>query len=300
GGYYIRAIRWHYLLKHIKPIEPQALFPYLVMGFMFNNVLPARAGEFIRAYMTGTKKGVSRSSTFATVVIERVFDGLVMICFFIAGYSAFHFLSAQVSVPPIKIAGFSLGIKDAVLGFAVIGCAVFAGIFVFMLLLIYRREKTSAFIHGILRRFPAAISGKANKLTDTFINGLGVLGNAGDVARVFLLSASAWTVEVVTYWLMAKAMGISVSFILVCLIMAVSNFAIMAPSTSGGVGPFEFFGVAIMLLFGFVKEEAAAYVFMVHAMILLPIILLGAVFMLKEGINFTKIIKEKEKEEDVK
>ena len=127
-----------------------------------------------------------------------------------------------------------------------------------------------------------------------------MVGNAGDVARVFLLSASAWTAEVVTYWLMAKAMGISVSFILVCLIMAVSNFAIMAPSTSGGVGPFEFFGVAIMLLFGFVKEEAAAYVFMVHAMILLPIILLGAVFMLKEGINFTKIIKEKEKEEDVK
>lgn len=297
GGYYIRAERWHHLLKHIKPFKAMELFPYLVMGFMFNNVLPARAGEFIRAYMTGTKKGVSRSSTFATVVIERVFDGLVMIGFFIVGYTAFHFIAKQAEIPPVNIFGMPLGIKDAVLGFAVIGSLVFLGIFIFMFFLMYKKEATVNLIHRLMSVFPAGIRDKAGKFIDTFINGLGVLANLKDMLTVFGLSAAAWTVEVFTYWLMGKAMNLEINILLVCLIMAVANFAIMAPSTSGGVGPFEFFGVGIMLLFAYPKEQAAAYIFIVHAMILLPIIALGIIFMFSEGLSFTKIMSEKEKEE---
>lgn len=300
GGYYIRAGRWHHLLKHIKPIRPSELFPYLVMGFMFNNVLPARAGEFLRGYLTGTRKGVSKMSTFATVMVERVFDGMVMIGFFIIGYTAFHFITKQSEVAPINIFGLQLGIRDAVLGFAVAGSVLFVGIFVFMFLLLYKREATTAFIHKIMSVFPAAIRDKAGRFIDTFINGLGVLGNAKDVLIVFGLSAAAWTVEVFTYWLMGKAMNLEISILLLCLIMAVANFAIMMPSTPGGVGPFEFFGVGIMLLFAYPKEEAAAYVFIVHMMILIPIIILGLIFMFSEGLNFTKLMNEKEKEETEK
>ena len=300
GGYYIRAQRWRQLLKHIKPFTAIELFPYLVMGFMFNNVLPARAGEFIRAYMTGNKKGVSKSSTFATVVIERVFDGLVMIFYFIVGYTAFHFIPKQAEMAPIKAFGMTLGIRDAVLGFAVLGSLVFTGIFIFMFLLLYKREATEKFIHAMMSIFPENIREKTVGFIDTFINGLGVLGSLKDVAIVFGLSFFAWTVEAFTYWLLGVSMNLQINFLLICLIMSVANFAIMAPSTSGGVGPFEFFGVAIMLLFAYPKEEAAAYVFIVHAMILFPIIILGLIFMFTEGLTFKKILNEKEKEESAK
>jgi uncharacterized protein (TIRG00374 family) len=296
-GYLIRAVRWRQLLKHIKVFRAIRLFPYLVIGFMFNNVLPARAGEFIRAYLTGSKLGVSGTSAFATVVIERVFDGLVMIFYFIIGYTAFHFITAQSHIPPISVLGMSLGIKDAVLGFAVLGSAVFLAIFIFMFFLLYKREATVKLVHSIMSVFPAGIRDKTGKFIDTFILGLGVLGSVKDMAIVFGLSLLAWSVEAYTYWLMGQAMNIQVSFLLVCLIMAVANFAIMVPSTSGGVGPFEFFGVGIMMLFAFPKEQAAAYVFIVHAMILFPIIILGAVFMAMEGMNFSKILKEQKKEE---
>ncbi len=297
GGYYIRAERWHHLLKHIKPIKAVELFPYLVMGFMFNNVLPARAGEFIRAYMTGTKKGLSKSSTFATVVIERVFDGLVMIFYFIVGYAAFQVITTQVVIPPINIRGLTLGIKDAVLLFAVIGSVIFLGIFIFMFFLIYKKEKTAKFVHKIMIIFPKGIKDKTERFLDTFINGLGVLKDMKGMLTVFGLSFLAWTVEAFTYWLMGKAMNIEINFLLICLIMAVANFAIMMPSTSGGIGPFEFFGVGIMLLFAYPKADSVAYIFIVHAMILIPIIILGFIFMLSEGLNFTKLMKEKEKEE---
>ncbi len=300
GGYYIRAERWHHLLKHIKPLKAVELFPYLVMGFMFNNVLPARAGEFIRAYMTGTKKGVSKSSTFATVVIERVFDGLVMIFYFIIGYLAFHFITKQSEVPPINVFSFSFGVKDAVLAFAIAGSVLFIGIFVFMFMLLYKREATEKFIHTMLKVFPESIRSKAVGFLDTFINGLGVLGSLKDIMTVFGLSFLAWTVEAFTYWLMGQAMHLHISFLLICLIMSVANFAIMVPSTAGGVGPFEFFGMAIMLLFAYQKEEAAAFVFIVHMMILIPIIILGLIFMFTEGLTFKKVLTEKEKEETAK
>ncbi|MCE5300715.1 MAG: flippase-like domain-containing protein [Spirochaetia bacterium] len=297
AGYYIRANRWHYLLKHVKVLKTAELFPYLVMGFMFNNVLPARAGEFIRAFLTGTKKGVSKMTTFATVMIERVFDGMVMIIFFIIGYASFHYLDTLQSIEPVNLFGMTLTVKDAVLWFAFIGSGVFLAVFIFMFLLMYKKDATVAFIHKIMDFFPEKVREKTGGFIDTFISGLGILSDLKGIMIVFGLSLAAWTVEAFTYWLMGEAMNIHINMLLVCLIMAVANFAIMTPSTPGGVGPFEFFGVGIMLLFGFPKEQAAAYTFIVHMMILLPIIALGLIFMFREGLDFATVMKEKQKEE---
>jgi len=267
------------------------------MGFMFNNILPARAGEFIRAYITGAKKGISKSSTFATIVIERVFDGLVMIFYFILGYMAFHYVKLQKSdVPSFEMFGTQMGIKEAVTLFAIGGNAVFAGIFLVSIFLVHKKEPTVRFLHKIVSVFPAKFGELFNKLIDTFIEGFGVLKSKKDLAIVMFFSFFAWTIEASTYYLMAIAMGIEINILVVFLIMAVSNFAIMAPSTSGGVGPFEFFGVGVMLLFYNMKAAAVSYVLLIHSMILLPIIALGFVFLFTEGMNFKQLIKAKEEE----
>jgi glycosyltransferase 2 family protein len=300
GGYYIRAVRWHFLLKHIKPFKAQELFPYLVMGFMMNNVFPARLGEFARAYLTGMKKGISKTSAFATIMIERVFDGLVMIAFFIIGYLSFHYIHDRAQeIINVEILGRQFGIKEAVMIFAIFGSFVFIAIFALSALLIFKKEPTVKFLHGVLSKFPGKLGDKFTALIDNFIEGLGVMRKKSDLLTVFFYSAAAWSVEVFTYWLMAQAMGVEINFLLVCLIMAVANFAIMVPSTSGGVGPFEFFGVGIMLLFSYPKETATAYVVMIHSMILLPIIVLGVFFMFREGLDFKKLLKAKEEEKNV-
>lgn len=296
SGYYIRSIRWHYLLKHIKELNSHELFPYLVMGFMFNNILPARAGEFIRAYITGQKKQISKSSTFATIIIERVFDGLIMIIFFLIGYMAFHYDYKIFSQAQLEFTmfGVKMGIKESVTLFAIAGSIIFLLIFIVCFFLINKKKSTVNFFHKLISVFPQKATEMFNKLIDTFIEGFGILRNLKDMMIVFFFSVLAWTMEVFSYYLMSIAMHIKISFLLVALIMAVANFAIMAPSTSGGVGPFEFFGVGIMLLFSYSKEEATAYIILIHSMILLPIIFLGLIFVLTEGLNFNKLIKAKE------
>ncbi len=81
GAVWGRTWRWHYLLRSIKPISLRALFPVVVIGYMGNNVYPFRAGEVIRAYVLKRNEEVNVSASLATIVIERIFDGLVMLIF---------------------------------------------------------------------------------------------------------------------------------------------------------------------------------------------------------------------------
>src|SRR5258707_12168381 len=80
-GVWVRAWRWHYLLKPIKEIPTRNMFPISTIGYMGNNIYPARAGEVLRAVILKRKEGVSVSASLATIIVERIFDGVVMLSF---------------------------------------------------------------------------------------------------------------------------------------------------------------------------------------------------------------------------
>ena len=80
-GLWVRAWRWHYLLKPIKKIPTKVMFPITCIGYMGNNIYPARAGEVLRAVVLKRREGVPVSASLATVIVERIFDGVVMLGF---------------------------------------------------------------------------------------------------------------------------------------------------------------------------------------------------------------------------
>jgi len=75
-GCYLRALRWRWIMLPVKPIPVYHLFTAVVIGYMANDLLPARAGELVRAHVVGSRDKVSRATAFATIVVERLFDGL--------------------------------------------------------------------------------------------------------------------------------------------------------------------------------------------------------------------------------
>ncbi|MGE5810758.1 MAG: lysylphosphatidylglycerol synthase transmembrane domain-containing protein, partial [Ignavibacteria bacterium] len=77
----LRTYRWKYVINPIKKISTHSLFSGVAIGYMANNLLPARLGEFVRAYMMGKKEGISKSATLATIVLERILDGLALLFF---------------------------------------------------------------------------------------------------------------------------------------------------------------------------------------------------------------------------
>ncbi|MGH2543932.1 MAG: lysylphosphatidylglycerol synthase transmembrane domain-containing protein, partial [Ardenticatenaceae bacterium] len=80
-GVWARTWRWHYLLRPLRVIPVNRLFPVVCIGYAGNNIYPARAGELLRAYVLKQQDGIPVSANLATVVVERIFDGLVMLAF---------------------------------------------------------------------------------------------------------------------------------------------------------------------------------------------------------------------------
>ena len=80
-GVWVRAWRWHYLLRPLKPISTRTMFPIVAIGYMGNNIYPARAGEVLRAVVLKRREDVPVSASLATIIVERVYDGVVMLAF---------------------------------------------------------------------------------------------------------------------------------------------------------------------------------------------------------------------------
>ena len=80
-GVWVRTWRWHYLLRPLKKIPTRTMFPIVCIGYMGNNIYPARAGEVLRAVILKQREGVSVSASLATIIVERIFDGVVMLGF---------------------------------------------------------------------------------------------------------------------------------------------------------------------------------------------------------------------------
>ncbi len=228
----MRAVRWKYLLMPVRSFQTKTLFPPVMIGFMANNVLPVRLGEIIRAYSLGIKTGESRSSIFATVVIERIFDSLaLMIMFWLV------FLS--VTVPP-DVRKF--GIISLILNAAV----------VLTLLLLRGRASLLIRIFSIFFAFmPLIVKEKAAKIIRKFVDGLAVFGEYGALGRIALWSLGLWVITALSNYFVFMAFGLYPnpvsSFILLLFVAA----AVMLPSAPGFIGVFQ---VGVIGAFAFMNN----------------------------------------------
>jgi len=117
-----RAWRWHYLLRPIKNIPTKTMFPITTIGYMGNNIYPARAGEVLRAVILKRREGVSISASLATIIVERIFDGVVMLAFVFVNLPELAKMTGQ--------SGFVGNIQQV----AVIGTGFFFGALILFLL----------------------------------------------------------------------------------------------------------------------------------------------------------------------
>lgn len=286
AGYLIRGVRWEILLSPIKKCHFKSLFPTLVIGFMANNLLPARAGEFVRAYLNGTKEKISRSASLATIVLERIFDGLTMIIMLGAALSLGNLPIHLENLPP--------NIQKAIHV-----CPYVFGIgFFFLFFLLLFKNLAVGLINFLTGHAPAHLRKPLNKMAHTFFDGLKILKNARESFLVLATSFAAWTCEFSSYYLLGLGMGISpspVSFWSAALLMAVVNIAILVPNAPGGFGLFEFVGVLVLVPFGITKEMALGYILIVHLVVWIPINLLGLYFMSRDHLSLGKLEKTREK-----
>jgi uncharacterized protein (TIRG00374 family) len=273
---WVRAWRWHYLLKPVTEIGAGAMFPVTVIGYMGNNVYPARAGEVLRAVVLKRREGVAVSASLATIIVERIFDGVVML--------AFVFLNLPGLAKLTGSSGFIGDIRQA----AVIGAGVFIGaLVIFLLAAMYPQVSARIGLRFIERLLPKRVHEKVIGVLGRFLDGLASLRSPANVLMVFLTSVLIWLLETGKYWLVMHAFPFKVSFFALMLMNGIVNLATTIPSAPGYIGTFDAPGIAVLTAFGVDRASAAGYTLVLHAALWLPITLLGAYYLAREGIRWS-------------
>jgi len=271
-GVWARTWRWHYMLRALKPIPLGRLFPVVCIGYMGNNIYPARIGELLRAYVLKRKEEVAIGASLATILVERIFDGVIMLLFVFVG---------------LPLAPF---IPDEWRRFVILFSLLFFGALgVFFLLAASPRRAQAVYNWVIDRLLPERFREPVRGFADRFMQGLYFLRSGRDVTMIFVTSLVVWLAETGKYWFVMHAFDFEVSFFVLMLMNGVVNLFTTIPSAPGYLGTFDEPGIEVLKAFGVDANIAGAYTLVLHAALWLPITLLGAFYMWRESLSWSDL-----------
>jgi len=280
-GLWARAWRWHYLLKPLKSIPTRTMFPIVTIGYMGNNIYPARAGELLRAYVLRRKEGVPVSASLATVIVERIFDGVVMLMFVVFNLNGLAQLTGE--------SGFIGDIRTLTL----VGTVVFAAALgVFLLAAMFPHQSLSIYHRYGAPLIPSRLRPQTSGLVERFWTGLESLRSPRNVLMVFVTSVVIWLLETGKYWFVMHAFNFTVSYFALMLMNGIVNLATTIPSAPGYVGTFDGPGIAVLRAYGVGQAIATSYTLVLHVALWLSPTLLGAYFMMREGLSWQSVQSE--------
>jgi uncharacterized protein (TIRG00374 family) len=239
-----RAERWHQLLRHTS-IHPRRRDTYAIttVGYAGNNILPARAGEALRTFLIAGRVDTpaTKREILGTIVAERVLDAAVLAIAF-----AFGAYGALVSGSPIALLGIVVVCIAAV--------ALFPSRF-------HPQPK-----HPRLKWLVESI---AHLLAPTrkLVSREGVL--------LFGMTFLIWAIEATTYFLIAHAVGLGISFGGAVFIMVVANFVSLIPAGPGYVGTFDAAVLFAAKSLGRSKGVAVSFLLLLRFVLFIPITITG-------------------------
>ena len=255
-----RALRWKVLLSPVGRVRYQDSLASLMVGYLANNVLPARLGEFVRSHDLGERSRLSKSTILGTIVVERVMDTLVVVV--IAAFAIFV-LSVRGIVASAVLVGLALT--------ALLIVAIIVGLVAHRL---PGADRASAFInrwprvHGLLVRLRV---------------GLAVTADVRVMATSLALTLVSWSCAVLGFAVAAQSVGVQPTMGQAALLAAGVNLATAVPAAPGYVGTFELAAVTIAASVGIDRESALAFAVLLHAISLLITSIGGAVALLVGG-----------------
>ena len=282
---WVRAWRWHYLVRPLKAIPTRTMFPIVTIGYAANNILPARAGEVVRAVILKEKEGVAISASLATIIVERVFDGVVMLAFVFVNLSEL----ARMTGISFKIAGLDVGIQEI----AIWGSVAFFGALAAFIMAAMFPSFTDRIVSWVVTHLlPERHQDRVLSISRRFLSGLESLRSPFEALMVFVTTVVIWLLETVKYWFVMHAFSFSVSFFALMLMNGVVNLATTIPSAPGYLGTFDLPGIAVLEAYGVSTEVAASYTFTLHFALWFPVTALGLYYMAREGIRWSSTVSK--------
>lgn len=275
SAYAIRAVRWGVLLA---PVAPDTTFSNrwatTMIGFMANNILPARIGEFVRAYSLSRVEPVSMSAAFGTLVMARLLDGVALLML----------LAVALTLPSFPEGAMVAG--KSVSAFAGTIAGLFTVLLVGLFILILWPERTLGVGRWVARVLPDPWGERAMAMLEAFLEGIAALRNPVLLAKALVLSLVHWAYYGLSFWLALAAFRIDVGYVGALFTQAIVAVGVSIPSAPGFFGTWHTAAqIGLVGPYGVDPTRALAFATGFHLAGFVPITLIGFYYAWKLGIS---------------
>lgn len=276
-SYYLRALRWKFLLLPIKRTGLDNLFSSTLIGYMANNLLPARLGELVRAYSLGQKERIGTSAVFASLVLDRLCDGFTVL------------LVLLITFFTIRLPAGMEGIQHGLVTGGYVTFALYLGVIGFLLLLRLRTDFTLNLVTRLVRPFSAQLGEKLAGVLRSFISGIRMPDTAAGVIGILVSSLLVWATAIWPVDLMLRAFGVALPPTASMFIMVFLVFAVMVPASPGFIGTHHFACVTALSAFEIGSERALSIAIVIHAMGFFPVTAAGLYCLWRDKLSIRNI-----------
>lgn len=275
----VRAARWKVFLDPVLPDSPfRPRFASTCIGFMVNNLLPARVGEFARAYALSQVQPISVSASFGSLVVERLFDAITLAVF----------LAAPLLMPSLRLAP---GLGHELVGKLLAALVIFGAVTLALLALIWRPAlAVRTFRLTIGRLLPHKLTDKIVQIIESFVTGLGAMRRPELVLKGFAWSFFHWGLGAFGLYLGMLAFGIvQPGYLGAVFLQGVQAFVVAVPSSPGFFGLFEASVRLALTPFGVDPGRAVSFAFAFHIGTYLPVTLIGLFYLGRFGLTWSEV-----------
>jgi uncharacterized protein (TIRG00374 family) len=277
ASYWLRALRWRYLLIQERPIALSSLYPATIIGYMANNLFPARLGEFIRAWILAEREKLQVPAVFASLVIDRLFDG-----FSVMVMLAWVLLTLKLPVGMEQSASLLRAGGTMML--------VFYGMVVAFLVLLKKRPvATLSLLARLLKPFPTAVSEKIIFTIGSFLGGLRVSRQPAHLVALVASSCMIWMSATLPIYLVLTGFGIHLPMTASFFIMVLLVFAVMVPAAPGYIGTYHLACYTGLTAFGLPDTQSVSVALVIHGVGFFPVILAGFYHVWSQGISLGNV-----------
>lgn len=277
ASYWLRALRWHYLLIQERPIKLSLLYPATIIGYMANNLFPARLGEFIRAWVLAEHEKMPFPTVFASLVIDRLCDGFSVMLMLVWVLLTLKLPAGMEQSGSLLRAGGTTML-------------VFYGVVIVFLVLFKKRPvATLGLLAYLLRPFPVAVSEKIIPAAGAFLGGVRVSRKPGHLLAIALSSLLIWISATLPIQLVLTGFGFHLPLTASFFIMVLLVFAVMLPAAPGYIGTYHLACYTGLTAFGLPDTQAVSIALVIHGVGFFPVIIAGLYHVWSQGMSLDKM-----------
>ena len=254
GTYLLRAVRWRILLNAEAHFDLATVFWANMAGYLGNNVLPARAGELIRSVLISSRSQLSKTYVLTTALSERFMDVIAVV------------LWASIAILTIGATPPWMASLSRVLVLGSVAAAVFIAVLPHV-----------TWLPGVAARLPLRepLRSFLQRILEQALLGVRAFHNGRRLAEFAALTVVIWTCDAATAMIVARSIGVALSFPVAVLLLTGLALGSALPSTPGYIGIYQFVAATVLPPFGIPREEALAFIVLSQALGYLVVIALG-------------------------